>query len=381
MRRALRSVWSAPRPAHPSPPALRDWVLVAVVVGAALVEGLLRDDVTWRAVAVVMVAGLAFTLPWRRTRPFAMFLVGFGVVTAVQVVAILSGVPGTVGLNAGLYMLLLVYAVMRWGSGREAVIAVGVLVVVVALGRDRDWTSTVELLLEIAVLGIAGVSGLAVRAQAEARGRELGQVRLAEREQLARELHDTVAHHVTAMVVRAQAGRLVAADDPAAAVEALVVIEAEGRRTLAEMRVLVGALRDGGEADVLAPRTVADIASLAGPTPAGVVVSVDLADGLDDLHPSVGAALYRIAQESVTNAARHAQGSTAVDVVARPDGEHVVLRVADDGAPVAPERVRSGYGLVGMTERVALLGGTLTAGPAPGRGWVVEARVPRTGVR
>ena len=75
--------------------------------------------------------------------------------------AILSGVPGTVGLNAGIYMLLLVYAVIRWGSGREALIAVGVLVVVVALGRDRDWTSTVELLLEIAILSIAGVSGLA----------------------------------------------------------------------------------------------------------------------------------------------------------------------------------------------------------------------------
>jgi len=203
-------------------------------------------------------------------------------------------------------------------------------------------------------------------------------VRLAEREQLARELHDTVAHHVSAMVVRAQAGRIVAQRDPAAAVDALQVIEAEGSRTLAEMRVLVGALRDG-EASLLAPRGLADIAELADQASVPLV-DVEVGAGLGEMHPSVGAALFRIAQESVTNARRHAAGAAHVRIRVSADGDAVVLSVVDDGAPVGPGRT-PGFGIVGMSERVALLGGTLVAGPGIERGWAVEARVPRSGVK
>ena len=379
MRRALRAAWTAPRVADAPGPLPRDWVLVAVVVVAAVLEGLLRADIGLRALEIGLVVAIAFTLPWRRVRPLPMLAVAMGLKAVVVAVIVASGWT-VVGLTAGVFVLLLIYAVFRWGSGREAFGAVGVLALVVALGYGRDYRSLAELLPEFAILAMPALIAIAVRAQTTTRARDLERVRLAEREQLARELHDTVAHHVSAMVVRAQAGRVVGAGDPAAALDALSVIEAEGARTLAEMRVLVGALRDSDDPALLAPRTAADIASLARTT-GHPAVQVVLAGDVDGLHPSVGAALYRIAQESVTNATRHAVGASAVRIDLDVAADVAHLRVDDDGEPVAVERERRGYGIVGMSERVSLLGGTLTAGPGSERGWVVEARVPTTGVR
>ena len=113
------------------------------------------------------------------------------------------------------------------------------------------------------VVLVAAALGASVRYQDKARVRGLDRVKLLEREQLARELHDTVAHHVSAIAVRAQAGRVVAPSDPAAALDALVVIEEEASRTLAEMRAMVGALRQGEEPDLAPQRGVADLSRLA----------------------------------------------------------------------------------------------------------------------
>jgi len=209
----------------------------------------------------------------------------------------------------------------------------------------------------------------------------LDQVRLREREQLARELHDTVAHHVSAMVVRAQAGRVVAATRPAAASEALEVIEAEGSRTLAEMRVLVGALRAGEEADLAPQRGVADIERLARTLDGEPRVELHVTGDLDDLGPSVGAAVYRIAQESLTNAMKHSRHAGRIVVRVAGDESCVRITVDDDGDPVSAAWVQAGYGIVGMTERATLLGGTIEVGPGPERGWVVDAVLPRVGAR
>jgi len=96
------------------------------------------------------------------------------------------------------------------------------------------------------------------------------------------------------------------------------------------------------------------------------------------VHPSVAAALYRIAQESVTNANRHASGASSIDVAVRAVGDDVRLEVRDDGS--AKQESGAGYGIVGMSERAALLGGSLQAGPAAEGGWLVAAVLPRTGV-
>jgi signal transduction histidine kinase len=108
-------------------------------------------------------------------------------------------------------------------------------------------------------------------------------------------------------------------------------------------------------------------------------VDVRLSGDFDRLSPSVGVALYRIAQESVTNGLRHARNATRITVEVADAGEDVRLTVRDDGDAGATARATPGYGLTGMSERATLLGGTLRAGPAPDRGWAVDAVLPKGG--
>jgi signal transduction histidine kinase len=198
-------------------------------------------------------------------------------------------------------------------------------------------------------------------------------VKLLERERLARDLHDTVAHHVSAMAIRAQAGIATAASDPAAAIDALRIIDAEAARALDEMRGIVRILRAEEPMDLTPGPRVADLEQLASRT--GPTVEVEVVGEADGLQPPVGAAIYRLAQEAVTNARRHARHATRIDVRVVVDENSVRLRVSDDGEP-RPSGA-PGYGLVGMTERAGLLGGTCAAGPDPDRGWIVTAELPR----
>jgi signal transduction histidine kinase len=145
------------------------------------------------------------------------------------------------------------------------------------------------------------------------------------------------------------------------------------------MRAMVGLLRDGAEPGLAPQPGVADIERLARGDAARPRVDVRLSDGLEDLNPSVGIALYRIAQEAVTNAARHARSATRVAVDIAAEGDQVHLTVRDDGAASATGSDAPGYGLLGMRERTALLGGVLTAGPDPEGGWTVDAVLPRRG--
>ena len=210
------------------------------------------------------------------------------------------------------------------------------------------------------------------------------QVRFHEREVLARELHDTVAHHVSAIAVQAQAGRFLAGSrDLDGAARALEVIEAEASRTLAEMRSMVGSLRLGdGTPEVFAHHGVTDIGGLATVEgDRGLRIEVEQCGDLDELRPSVGAALYRVAQESVTNAKRHARHATRVHVLVDGGSDTVRLSVSDDGERGLSDSRVPGYGLVGMAERVTLLGGTLEAGPGPDHGWTVHAVIPRRETR
>jgi signal transduction histidine kinase len=238
-----------------------------------------------------------------------------------------------------------------------------------------------ETLAGLAVLELPAALGATMRYRAVSRLRTIDQVKSREREQLARELHDIVAHHVSAIAIQAQAGRAVADSDPDAALEVLQVIEAEASRTLTEMRTMVSALRgdtDGGP--VLAPqRGVGDIALLADQKPGGPVIEVVPAGDLDDLAPAVDAAVYRLAQESITNAIKHARRATRVRVAVEGEPGVVRLTVSDDGEAVPVNGSSSGYGIIGMKERVSLLGGTFEAGPNRDSGWTVTAVLPRSG--
>jgi signal transduction histidine kinase len=377
----VRSLRDEPRAAAPPPRVWRDWALVAALLVTAVLEGIFRTDVPWRPVALVLAVTLAFPLLWRRTHPLAVVAVVFGAVLVLNLVTLIGGPAEPVGLYTMIYVILLPYSLLRWGSGREVVVGMSVIVVAAVLGIASDFNGFGEAVAGFVFLMFPAVLGALVRFWTTARTREIDQVRLREREQLARELHDTVAHHVSAMVVRAQAGRVVAASDPEGAVDALRVIEEEGSRTLAEMRTMVGALRDREDADLAPQNGIADIERLASTLDDEPRVQVRLTGDLDAVSPAVGAATYRIAQESVTNALRHARNATRIEVQVVGGEDAVELTVRDDGDPVHASSVAPGYGVVGMTERAAILGGTLAAGPQTDHGWVVDAVLPRAGPR
>ncbi len=372
---ALRLLWAEPRAPHPPKRVWRDWVLVAVLVPTALAEGVLRADVVWRPLALALCVALVFTLLWRRTHPLAAVAIAFGTLAAMDAAALVVGVQQP-GLYTTGFVVLLPYALFRWGSGREVVIGLGFMLASASFAIAGDFTGITEAIVGVVILLFPAAVGVTVRTLVVSRERSLEQVKLREREHLARDLHDSVAHHVSAVILRAQAGRYVSKTDPDAAVDALAVIEDEASRALAEMRLIVGVLRKGDEPDLAPTPGVADIEQLARAFDGAPPIEVDLEGDLHDLAPSVDAAIYRIAQESITNATRHARDATCVTVRVVGDDASVRLTVQDDGTS-GPGSGIAGYGLAGMTERAALLGGTLQAGPGPVSGWTVAAVVPR----
>jgi signal transduction histidine kinase len=374
-----RSLWNEPRAPNPPPPQWWDWALVVALVPATILEGLLSENLVWRGASIAMIIVVLPALLWRRTHPLPVAAVAFSTCIALELASVAAGVRWE-GLNAHGALVMVIYALFRWGSGREA--AVGVLlplsaVAVSAFGGDimvGDVVGATLLILFVSALGAA----FRYRGVERLRGRD--QARLREREQLARELHDTVAHHVSAIAIQAQAGRTVADTRPEAVLDALVVVEKEASRALTEMRTIVGALRRGERSDVAPQPGVAHIERLAQSNGHQPRVDVTLTGDVADLPPSLDAALYRLAQESVTNALRHARHATLVDVVVTGDPDRVRLTVSDDGeGRPSGAGSSSGFGLLGMAERARLLGGTLEAGPGRDRGWTVSAELPRTG--
>ncbi len=381
---SVRSYLAEPAITDPPTRNRRDWVLVAVASVGAILEATLRTDdgwvdvpVGWRIAAVIMffvAAPPAILL--RRTRPLLATFWGFAPTVAFGVAAAVS-VGAFGGITVTGVILVVPYALYRWGSGRDGAIGALVLISAAIIGFLSDPATGIgDWIGGFIFLSIPVQAGLLVRYRGAARARQIDEAKSREREQLARELHDTVAHHVSAIAVQAQAGQAVAATDPERAVEILSVIEIAASRTLTEMRAMVGSLRSGVDAELAPQHGVADLALLAHDATGDLRVDVDVSRSVGDLGPVVDAAVYRIAQESITNALRHARHATRVVVCVTTDGDDVRVVVTDDGdgGDATPGH---GYGLLGMAERTHLLGGHFDAGPASPRGWSVTATLPR----
>jgi signal transduction histidine kinase len=331
--------------------------MAGVFAALAILEGLTRPGAHVAAgIALVLTPALL----WRRRHPLVVLLIATVALFCVR---------GDHGYSLA-YLFLLPYSLLRWGSGREVVAGSVLLAGAAALLRPHPAallrTHPAALLwTHPAVIVAAAALGLAMRYRAREQARELDQARLRERERLARDLHDTVAHHVSAMAIRAASAR------PETAAEALLQIEAEAARALTEMRAVVRVLRDE---DTDRPY-LTELARLAAPVHDGPPVDLAIDGNLDNLPPAVGAALFRLAQEAVTNARRHAHHATRIEIRVAADDTSVHLRVTDDGDVRGDDR--QGFGLTGMRERAVLLGGVCTAGPNPGRGWSVTATLPR----
>jgi glucose-6-phosphate-specific signal transduction histidine kinase len=379
---ALRSLWAEPRPTNAPARGPRDWALVAALICWSLVEAVL-GQAAWtsanlapRPLLLLYALAVLGPLLWRRTHPLVAVAVSFGTLTILDIVRILTGSHGA-PLSSTSAALILTYALFRWGSGREAAIGLGVILLWQPITYVADPMGLWATVGGYAFFLSAAALGAAIRYRTKIRIRDIDQAKAREREQLARELHDTVAHHVSGIAIQAQAGRAIAASHPERAIEALAIIEDAATRTLTELRAIVGVLRATQDTQFAPQPGVAEVEQLATDVQTRPCVEVTLSGEFDDLSPAVGAAIYRLAQESITNARRHARHATQVTVAVTGDADRVRLTIDDDGS-AAGGRAPAGYGLVGMRERASLLGGTFHAGPAAERGWRVEAILPRT---
>jgi signal transduction histidine kinase len=284
-------------------------------------------------------------------------------------------------------VVLLAFAAARWFPSLATAASLGVLAaatpVFVALVQDP-----MEVAVGLWVVGIAfiWVVGRAVARQErlvvelEGTRRQLAQqALLAERRQIARDVHDSVGHGLAAVMLQVTSARHVLRRDADATEEALRSAEEVGRRSMQELRRTVTVLRSDDEAAVAAPvPTANEIPTLVEEARAGgLAVELHTRGDLSRIPPSVGLALYRIAQEALANAARHAPRARTVLGLELEDGRVALL--AETSGPVvagsASERERPHYGLIGMQERATALGGEFSAGPT-GDGWRVRCELP-----
>jgi len=390
--------------------------LVDAVVAAGLALLLTAVDLASGGIShAIWTPVLLLPLAWRRTHPVRCLVVVSLVASALWVVDAIS-VAGHLGGSVTVLapsprlgdvaVFMVVYSASAYASRRVGLtaVALGLLgatleLTLLVLPELHSGVSGVPVLygfVLVAVLAMwafgalrkarfAGIEALRERARLLEVERDQ-QTRLAtsaERSRIARELHDVVAHSLAVVIAQADGGRYAAAASPAAAEQALGTIAETGRRALAEMRELLGVLRDG-EPDPNSPQPDVDgvpalVAQVAG---AGLDVTLAVHGTPRPLNRTAGLAAYRIVQEGLTNVMKHAGPAARAQVVLTWEAAQVEVTVTDDGrgAAAAVREGATGHGLVGMAERAALCGGRLDAAALPGGGFEVRAVLPVAGL-
>ena len=290
-------------------------------------------------------------------------------------------------------LLAVLAALHRLGRHGSPVLATATAMsfLVVALAHPQHGAAEIFLILLASLAPVAAWAGIAGRARSEAvahsaarqviAGSLLEHTARGERARISRELHDVVAHHISMIAVQAESARLTTPGMPAGGAQRLSAIGDTARSALTEMRRLLGVLREDSRDDDVAGRRpqpglrqlteLLDLTRDASGAGARLIVRGRL-PGLD---PGVELAAYRIVQEALTNARRHAPGA-AVDVELHHTGDALAVRVRDNGPGPPPAVPDGGHGLAGMRERAAAVGGELRTGAAPGGGFLVTARLP-----
>ena len=358
-----------------SPPRRADWLFALLFLLLGLGETLDAEPgggVRFWELVVLCVACAA--VPYRRVRPPYLFLGSIGLLAIGSVATPNTEFSTTGGMT--LAFALCMYALCRWRPAAEVYVGVGVVAAVepvsevIRTGFIGDGIGSLTLWAVIVAVGVL------MRYRRVLQINQVEQARLSERNVLARELHDSVAHYVSAIAVQAQAAQYIAKNDPDAAVKAMADVEHTANKAIDEMQRMVGVLRTTDDiARTVASTSLLHLAESALHPP--VAVSGD--HDLSGLASAVAAATFRVAQESVTNARKHARAATFIHLDCSIGPSEVVLQVINDG--VTAGSARNGYGLVGMEERVRSLGGQLAVGPAPHNTWSVVARIPREASR
>jgi len=334
--------------------------------------------------ALLLVAAAALVLAERRRHPITVLAIS---VTAVSVYSLLGYVNGAALLSPTLAL----YAVSVAVPVREGLVAalVTLVALMTATGVSNPFGITgggfflIPALIAAAFFGGIAVSNrrayvasIQARAEDEA-SRRVGEERL----RIARELHDVVAHTMATINVQATAAAHVLTERPETAAAALQAIRVASKDGLRELRAILNVLRQADDAEPTAPAPgLAHLDTLvAGAVQAGLPTELRVSGEAAALPMPVDLAAYRIIQESLTNAIRHAGPATATVSLTYSDAE-LLIEVADNGRGAAPIAATGGHGLIGMRERAAAAGGTMRAGSTPGGGYLVCARLPVPGL-
>ncbi|MGW7411138.1 sensor histidine kinase [Streptomyces sp. NPDC054863] len=340
-----------------------------------------RHDVS--VAGFLLVALAAVPLLARRRHPVA-------VLAAVLVLDVTAALTVPLPSHFGAVLMVALYSVTRACSGRVTAVATAATMTLTLLsqsqvqGRIPPWQEAVYPPLTALIVVGAALAVNRWQREVAANRRLLADRAVAdERRRIARELHDIVAHHITTMQLMAGGARANLAQ-PEVVRDALVTLESSGRLALREMRQLLDVLRAGDEPEdspALPQPGVDDLDRLVTESRlAGLPTVFSVRGTQRPLPPTVGLTVFRIAQEALTNTRKYAGDAHAtVQLTYRQDG--VTIEVRDDGGGLPPQEGAQavgsgGYGLIGMRERVALHGGTLTVGPQPDGGFAVLADLP-----
>ncbi|MEV4631028.1 histidine kinase [Micromonospora sp. NPDC049523] len=333
--------------------------------------------------AGVVVCTIALVRRRHRVRATAA---GLAVAAGTILVARVAELPAEPGPAMALGLSVLVGSALRTLSVPLAGVAAATGFAVVVLSNLATAPSSSGAVAALNGIGwVAALTvGLCLRLFDAGRKATIDRVRRDERLELAREMHDVVAHHITGIVLQAQATQILARrrpDNPenslAGIERALAGIETAGSEALTAMRRVVGVLRDTDDAAPAMPGPEHLSELVARFDGHGPPVRLRLPERTSGWPPEVTTTVYRVVQESLTNVSRHAPHARSVEVSVAQDEQAVRVEVLDDAPPApAASPLRGGYGLVGMRERVEALGGTLYAGPRPREGWSVTATLP-----
>jgi len=382
------------------PRVLVDVAVAVVVAVLSVVDVASANDVGMRgqrsadALAYALVIAGSLSLFWRRRAPLAVL----AIVIAVLIIVYLreyGALLSVLGLPA-LYAVAAHEEHRRraWWAMVVACVAVMLAACVSVLDAEEGFAYLTALSM-VAFLAAAMTAGVLIRnrerifvdterraAAAEAdRLAEAERAVASERSRIAREMHDVVAHSMSVVAVQAAAGRAIVHANPDKAADVFARIESVGRESLAELRRMLGVLRDTGAGDAsLSPQPgIADIAGAVAQSSASGVATELVVDGRQrDIAPGIELAAYRIVQEALTNVRKHAGRTASATVRVSYETHALVVDVSDDGSGAATSLsgIGSGHGLIGMRERVEIYGGEFTAGPRQGGGYAVRAVLP-----
>jgi signal transduction histidine kinase len=373
----------------------RDWrvldrLLVVALIAFGWVDLATNADLEgplWLNIAVVTAIALSFL--WRRSKPLVTVLATTGGFSGMAIW--LTQPPNMI--TAVLMLVIAGYAASRHMVGRLSVVALAIgicVIVTVAIVYDPNdiffpvtffWIIpwVVGRTIRNQTMLARELAEKAERAQ-HARDEEERHAIAVERSRIARELHDVLAHNLSVMVVQASAARRIIDRQPDKAVEVAALIERTGREALAEIRHLFGAVRRGEDDDLSGPPSITRVDGLARRArAAGLGVELRVVGEPVALPAGIDLTAYRIVQEALTNALKHA-GSARASVTVSYEPNEVVLSIEDDGEGSREGfelgEAGGGHGLVGMRERAALYGGLVQAGRRRGGGFAVHARLP-----